>query len=271
MIYDCFTYFNEDLVLDIRFNTLDEFVDKFVVVEATKDHSGRPKGLNFNINNFSRFKKKINYVVVDDIPNEANSFYNGKVKYHENFVRENYQRNQIMKGIQEADDDDLIIISDADEIPDLRKLKNFNLNKCTIFYQKSYQYKLNLLAINDWPGSRIIKKKFLISPQELRYKIVKRIKFWQFHRHFTNPNFIINGGWHFSYLGSPEKIKLKIESFAHGEFNKENITDLNTIKNNINNKKDIFNKNTFLQKVEIDNSFPEYILRNKPKFVEYII
>ncbi len=159
MIFDCFTYFNEDLILDLRLNILDEFVDKFVIVEATKDHAGREKKLNFNLNNYSKFKNKINYIVVEDMPVTVNSFVKGKVKYHENFVRENYQRNQIARGIQEASDNDLIIVSDVDEIPNLKKIKNFNVNKCTIFYQKFYQYKLNLLTGTNWPGSRIIKKK----------------------------------------------------------------------------------------------------------------
>ena len=271
MIYDCFTYFNEDLILDIRLNILDEFVHKFVIVEATKDHAGREKKLNFKINNFSKFKNKINYIVVDDMPNIVNSFVREKVKYHKNFMRENYQRNQIIKGIQKACDNDLIIVSDVDEIPNLKKLKNLDFNKCTIFYQKFYQYKLNLLIANNWPGSRIIKKKFMISPQELRYKTVKRIKFWQLHRFFTNPNFINDGGWHFSYLMSPEKIKLKLESFAHGEFNRQDITDIDLIKNKVNKNKDIFNRNIFFQKVQIDDSFPEYIVKNKQKFSEFII
>ena len=271
MIYDCFTYFNEDLILDIRLNILDEFVHKFVIVEATKDHSGRKKKLNFNLNNFSKFKNKINYIVVEDMPLTVNSFVKDKVKYHENFVRENYQRNQITKGIQKACDNDLIIISDVDEIPNLKKLKNFNVSKCTIFYQKFYQYKLNLLIANNWPGSRIIKKKILTSPQEIRYKTVKRIKFWQLHRFFTNPNFINDGGWHFSYLMSPEKIKLKVESFAHGEFNRKDITNIESIKNKINKNKDIFNRNISFQKVQIDDSFPEYIVKNIQKFSEFII
>jgi beta-1,4-mannosyl-glycoprotein beta-1,4-N-acetylglucosaminyltransferase len=271
MIFDCFTYFNEDLILDLRLNILDEFVDKFVIVEATKDHAGREKKLNFNLNNYSKFKNKINYIVVEDMPVTVNSFVKGKVKYHENFVRENYQRNQIARGIQDASDNDLIIVSDVDEIPNLKKIKNFNVNKCTIFYQKFYQYKLNLLTGTNWPGSRIIKKKFLTSPQDLRYKTVKRIRFWQLHRFFTNPDFINDGGWHFSYLMSPEKIKLKVESFAHGEFNKEHVTDIDLIKNKVNNNKDIFNRNIFFQKVQIDNSFPEYIVKNKHKFSEFII
>ena len=111
----------------------------------------------------------------------------------------------------------------------------------------------------------------MISPQELRYKTVKRIKFWQLHRFFTNPNFINDGGWHFSYLMSPEKIKLKLESFAHGEFNRQDITDIDLIKNKVNKNKDIFNRNIFFQKVQIDDSFPEYIVQNKQKFSEFII
>ena len=67
-IIDCFMYFDEDLILDIRLNTLSEIVDKFVVCEATRDHGGNKKNLNFKISKFQKFKDKINYIVVDDLP-----------------------------------------------------------------------------------------------------------------------------------------------------------------------------------------------------------
>ena len=149
-IFDCFIYFDEDLILDLRLRELNKYVDKFIIVESGEDHQGNSKKKNFNINNFYEFKNKIDYYYIEKFPEFIK----------EPWKRENYQRNQIARGIQDASDNDLIIVSDVDEIPNLKKIKNFNVNKCTIFYQKFYQYKLNLLTGTNWPGSRIIKKKF---------------------------------------------------------------------------------------------------------------
>ena len=97
MIYDCFTYFNDDLITELRLNTLNKYVDKFVIVEATTDHSGKDKELNFKLNKFSNFKDKIRYIVVDDLPKNTKSFYHNRRMWHKNMVREEYQRNQILK------------------------------------------------------------------------------------------------------------------------------------------------------------------------------
>lgn len=274
MIFDCFTYFNDDLITEIRLNTLDPFVDKFVIVEATTDHSGKRKNLNFNIDKFEKFRNKIRYIVIEDMPKNTKPFFFNRRTWHKNMVRDEYQRNQIMRGIEDANDDDLIIISDNDEIPNLTKLSEFNFKKYAVFSQKFYKYKFNLLSPLQTPyqGSRIIKKKFLkgnITPQWLRYKYTKRIKFWQIHRYFTNPTVIEDGGWHFSFIISPEKIREKMLAYGHGELNTEKFTNLNYIKERINNHKDIFS-DTNLKKVEIDESFPRYIVENKTKFSNFL-
>ena len=273
MIFDCFSYFNEDLILDLRLNTLDKFVDKFIIVEATKDHAGRNRKLNFQIENFKKFKNKIRYIVVEDLPDKVFPFKENRSMWHENHIRDRHQRNQIMRGLFDAKDDDLILISDLDEIPDLRKLENVKIKRYAIFFQKIYKYKINLLSESEypWQGSRIIRKKFLKSPQWLRNKIYKRIKFWQFHRYLTNPKFIHNGGWHFSYIMPLGKIKHKIESFAHGEWNSEKFSNIDHIKKQIEAKRDLYNNNRILKKVEIDNTFPRYILDNIEKFREFIV
>ena len=122
MIFDCFTYNNEDLILELRLNTLDKFVDKFVVIEATTDHAGNNKELNFDMNKFKTFEKKNRYKIVDDMPKNTESFYYNKRIWHKNIVRDEYQRNQIVRGLFDAKDDDLILISDIDEIPNLRNI-----------------------------------------------------------------------------------------------------------------------------------------------------
>ena len=275
MIFDCFTYNNEDLILELRLNTLDRFVDKFIVIEATSDHAGNRKELNFDINKFKTFEKKIRYIVVDDMPKNAKSFYYNKRVWHKNIVRDEYQRNQIVRGLFDAKDEDLILISDIDEIPNLVNIKKVSFKKYAVFNQKFFKFKFNLLSPGQTPyqGSRVIRKKYLkgkITPQWLRYQYTKRIKFWQVHRHFTNPTVINEGGWHFSFMVSPEKIKDKMQSYAHGELNIDKFKDTSYIKDRISNFKDIFSDGP-LKKVEIDETFPEYILKNKMKFQEFII
>ena len=148
-------YFDEDLVLDIRLNTLIDKVDKFIVVEATKNHAGEDKKLNFEIKNFKKFQKKIIYIIVDDLPLDVKSPKKG---WHENHARDQFQRNAIQRGYREFDDEDLIMISDIDEIPNPEKLKEFDLNnKIGCFLQKNFQSKITLLNISDgaWPGTKI--------------------------------------------------------------------------------------------------------------------
>lgn len=277
MIFDCITYSNtyEDLILEIRFNTLDKYIHKFIIVEATTDHSGKEKKLSFNINKFLKFKKKIRYIVVKDMPKDTKPFYYNGRFWHENIVRDEYQRNQIMRGLNDIKEDDLVIISDCDEIPNLERLEKIKIKRYAVFNQKYYKYKLNLLSPDQtpWQGSRIIKAKYLskkMTPQWLRYQYTKRIKFWQIHRYFTNPLVIDNGGWHFSFVFPPDKIKLKMDSYAHGELKTKKFTDINYIKKRIKNKTDIFSNNK-LKKVKLDKTFPDFILKNKEKFKKIII
>ena len=138
MIFDCITYSNnnEDLILEIRLNTLDKYVDKFVIVEATLDHAGNKKRLNFNINKFKKFEKKIRYIRVNDMPEKTEPFYYNRRYWHKNIVRDEYQRNQIMRGLYDVKDEDLVIISDCDEIPNLKELTNRNIKKFAVFNQK---------------------------------------------------------------------------------------------------------------------------------------
>ena len=277
MIFDCITYSNtyEDLILEIRFNTLDKYIHKFIIVEATIDHSGKEKKLSFNINKFLKFKKKIRYIVVKDMPKDTKPFYYNGRFWHENIVRDEFQRNQIMRGLNDIKEDDLVIISDCDEIPNLERLEKIKIKRYAVFNQKYYKYKLNLLSPDQtpWQGSRIIKAKYLskkMTPQWLRYQYTKRIKFWQIHRYFTNPLVIDNGGWHFSFAFPPDKIKLKMDSYAHGELKTKKFTDINYIKKRIKNKTDIFSNNK-LKKVKLDKTFPDFILKNKEKFKKIII
>ena len=266
-IFDCFQYFNEKHIAEIRFNILDEFVDTFVIVESTVNHQGKPKKLHFDINKYKKFRNKINYIVVDDTPESIKKPHKGG----ESLV-EQHQRNSIMKGIKDADDNDLIILSDVDEIPNLNKLNEFDKNKYAVFSQKMFMYKLNLLNLreNNWHGSKVCLKKNFKSPQWLRNLKFKKYPFWRIDK-IRNLQIIKDGGWHFAYLQSPENISKKIKSFAHGEFNKDNISNEENIKLKIEKGQDIFDRGYNLKKVEVDSTFPRYILKNKDKLKKWIV
>ena len=264
-IYDCFQYFDEDHMVDLRLNILDQYVDYFVISESTKTHQGKPKKINFDIKKFSRFKDKIKFVVAD-YKNEIN------FKNHEGGESpiEQHQRNHLMEGLKDALPDDYIVLSDSDEIPDFKKIKDLNANKKYVaFSQKMFMYKLNLQNVQEsnWIGSKITKKKYITSMQDLRNLKFKKYPFWRIDKKNLQ---IIDGGWHFSFLQTPQQILTKIKSFSHGEFNNEKINEKN-IEEKIIKKEDIFGRNNNLKKVDLDGSYPEYIVNNKNKFLHWII
>jgi len=188
-----------------------------------------------------------------------------------NWDRENFQRNYIFKGLYSALDEDYIMISDVDEIPDLSKVKKLDDSKITVFEQKMFYYKINVANQTHphWYGSRICKKKYLKSPQWLRNQKVKKYPFWRFDK--VRWNIIKNGGWHFSFLMHPEEIRKKLSSYAHSEFNKSEFKNLDRIKKVINNKSDLFNRPITYNIVKFDRSFPDYVVNNKDKFKDWIL
>ena len=170
-----------------------------------------------------------------------------------------------------ANDNDLIILSDSDEIPDLTKLNQIKSNtKFIAFSQMMFMYKLNLQNLNEsnWIGSRMSLKKNFPMPQELRNLKFKEYPFWRFDKTKLQ---IIKGGWHFSFLQKPSDIAKKIMSYSHGEFNKSEITNEKNIEKKIANGEDIFERGYELKKINIDKTFPDYILKNKLYFKDWII
>tara|TARA_A100001011_G_scaffold242734_1_gene250739 strand:+ start:1269 stop:2075 length:807 start_codon:yes stop_codon:yes gene_type:complete len=258
-IYDCFQYFNEEHIADLRFNILNKYVDYFVIVESTVNHQGKEKKLQFDINKYPKFKKKIKYIIVDDTPENIKKPHEGG----ESLV-EQHQRNSLMKVLNKADDEDIIILSDVDEIPDLNKLNLFNKKNYAVFSQKMFMYKINFLNLNEnnWHGSKICLKKNLKSPQWLRNLKLKKYPIWRIDKP-KNIQIIENGGWHFAYLQSAENISQKIKSFAHGEFNKEHLSDEEKIKERILKGEDVFERGYKIKKVRIDETFPDYIQQNQ--------
>ena len=267
-IYDCFQFFNEEHILDLRLNILNEFVDSFVIVESTTDHQGNSKKLNFDLKKFRKFDNKIVYIVVDDTSEAIKKPHIGG----ESLV-EQHQRNSLMKGLKDCHDNDLIILSDVDEIPDLNKLNLFNKkSRYAVFAQKKFDYKLNLLNVTEgeWLGSKICLKKDLKSPQWLRDLKFKKYPFWRIDK-IRDLQIIKDGGWHFSYLQSPKNLLKKISSFSHGERNKPEFANEESIVEKIKMQKNIFDLEFSYKKIDIDHTYPKYIIDNKEKLKEWII
>lgn len=263
-VFDCFTYFNEDHLLDLRFNILNDYVDFFVICEAKEDHRGRTKKLNFEIEKYPKFKSKIIYLVIDKFENCKRTW-----------DKQNYQRNYLINGLNNSKPDDLILFSDVDEIPNLNKIKNdFPNDYIGIFDQKVFYYKLNLQVSDytQWEGTRVCKKRELKSFSWLRDKVrLKNLKypFWRFDK-FKRIFKIENGGWHFSFLGSPKFISSKIKSYVHEEYDLEKFTDIQIIENKIKNLIDPFDRNKKLIKVNLNNDYPKYIIENINRFNDLI-
>ena len=264
-IYDCFQYFNEDEMVDLRLNVLNDYVDFFIISESTRSHQGKIKKINFNINNFPKFKDKIKFVVAE---------YKEEINFKNHIGGESpveqHQRNALIEGIKDASPEDYIILSDSDEIPDLTKLNEIKKSKKFIaFSQKMFMYKLNLQNLDEsgWIGSKITKRKNLNSMQSLRNLKFKHYPFWRIDKLNLQ---IIKGGWHFSFLQSPDQILKKIRSYSHGEFNDSSLSK-ETIEERILNNKDIFNRGFKLKKIDLDNDYPKYKLENKKKFLKWTI
>ena len=264
-IYDCITFYDENLLTNTRFEILNDVVDFFIVCESKYDHKGKVKPINFNLTN-KKFKNKIRHQIIDDTISPKISGWEA----------EKHQREKIFDSLKDARPDDLIMFSDSDEIPNPKKIEKLNMKKnYAIFLQNFYVYKINILNESEtpWEGTRICKKKFLKSFTYLRKKVLSKNINKPFWKVFTQKNIelIENGGWHFNNFYSPEKIKKKIETFPHIEFNKEKFTNIDNIKDRINNLKDLFDRGYKLKKVNIDGSYPEFIINNQKIFKDFIL
>ena len=293
-IFDCFMYFDEDVLLDLRLNYLNSYVDKFVIVESNYTHSGKKRNLNFDIDNFKKFKNKIIYLVFDQEPSGIANFNNKdhiditNSKYFLNAAkRENSQRNYILKGLKDAEPNDMILISDLDEIPNLEQNNLNEINNRLIFFkQKLFYYKFNLMLESfEWFGTKACRKKLLLSPQWLRNIKDKNYPLWRLDTIFSRTKyqdiyFVENGGWHFSYLKTAKNIEKKLTSYLHHrEYDLKPIGE-DGIQKMINNKKPVYNlkvdskKNKFdggeeLKITSIDE-LPNYIKNNLDKYKNWL-
>jgi len=293
-IFDCFMYFDEEIVLDLRLNTLDRYVDYFVIVESTFTHRGDKRNLKFNHKKFEKFKDKIIYLTFDKEPDgievvhENDNEGEKSRKYILNAAkRENGQRNHIVNGLQKASPKDLVLISDVDEIPNLEEIKFENLKeKILMFQQDMFYYKFDLKLPNMvWSGTKGCRKKDLLSPQWLRNIKDKKYSLFRLDIIFSKMKynsikFIKNGGWHFSNIKSPKEIEHKLKSYLHHrEFDEEPLT-LDQIDNIIKNKQAIYDlkvdktvnkvgSGSKLVNYDFDK-LPIYLKENKENYKEWL-
>ena len=295
-IYDCFQFFDEEMLLDLRLNVMDKYVDKFVITEATYMHNGKPKKLNFDIKKYSKFKKKIIYIVVDRQPPDLLEIYDsdkdkndrmGQKQVLNGYKRDNYQRQMAAGSLENIEPEDWIIINDIDEIPNL---ENINLreikNKIIIFKQQMFYYKFNLLYPEiSWHGSKACKKRDFISPQWLRDLKHKKYPLWRLDMLFSKKKYnnifrINNGGWHFTNIKSPEDIKKKLMNYAHHYEFEQSGLNIDDLKQKLSEKKIIYDhgvdqreskwksKKT-LTKIDLKN-MPTYLRENYAKYSNWL-
>ena len=269
-VIDCITYCGEDLLLKIRFETLYNKIDKFIIIEANKYFNGNSKPKFFDHKKFYKYLNKIEYYYIEDLPK-----YNGSNLEYEIFIK-----NQISRGLNNLDDEDIVLISDADEIPN-----EYLIQALPFFLQKMFFYKFN---INAYEGlkfkdkiacTKSCKFKFFKSFQQVREFRVKNIPWWRFDKKIKR-YVEKDGGWHFSFLMNSKDIRSKLSRFEHeikhlkieDEYKLKNLMNINKIENSIINLKDPYDRDHVkLKKVKIDESFPKYILENKNELNEFII
>ncbi|MDC0518119.1 hypothetical protein OAN68_03170 [Candidatus Pelagibacter sp.] len=295
-IFDCFMFYDEELLLDIRMNILNEFVDYFVIVESKYFHNGKERDLRFDISKYSSFKNKIVYIIQDEKPKGIqviNSFDNEGTESDKKILnahlQEHSQRNLIQNGLNKSDDNDIILISDVDEIPNLEKINIKNIkNKIILFEQNIFYYKLNrYLPDFKWYGTKACKKKHLKNPQWLRNIKNKDYPFFRIDTFFSklkyiDKYFVKDGGWHFSNLKNFKDIEIKLKSYLHHRDYEVEELGINKIKKLIEENKTIYNmyadktvkkygdnSRMNLEKFEI-SKLPSYIQNNLEKFKSWI-
>ena len=283
-IFDCFMYFDEEVVLDLRLNALNKYVDYFVIVESTYNHRGDKRELLFNHKRFEKFKEKIIYLIYDKRPENIEEILSNdnesekSRKYILNALyRENGQRNFIINGLNEAKNDDMILISDLDEIPNLENLDLYKINqKIILFKQDMFYYKFNLNLPNlIWTGTKGCKKKYLKTPQWLRNIKDRKFHFYRLDVFFSKTKFINikiinNGGWHFTNIKTASEIQHKLKSYLHHREFDENPISINMINEIVKDKRAIYDLKVDkkINKIGNGSKLEKYPLKKLPKFLQ---
>ena len=284
MIFDCFSFFNELDILEIRLNVLMPVVDKFVLVEAVRRHSGEPKELYFEKNKqrFAPFLDKIIHVVVDDEPELPSDC----PKLIAAWAYENHQRNAIVRGLKGIQEDDVVIISDLDEIPNPAQVKKY-AQKCVeegvvaVFSQIYCRYYLNVVSMTmpQWCVSKMLSWKTFCD--EATYaNMEQHIPMPEFANKGPTPTrvrflraqlVILDGGWHFSYYGGAKQIQLKMKSIADYVCDKAADMSLEEIERRVKAGEDPLGRGERFYAVPLDARFPDYIRENKERYASGIL
>ena len=282
MIYDCFLYYDEDMLLDIRLNTLSEVVDYFVIVESTHTFTGKPKQLNFDISKFQAFQHKIIYVIFNDPP----ILKSGTADEYDAWANETATRNAIMRGLGDADDNDIILVSDVDEIFRPEVVTRINpKHLCTILHMPFYNYQFNLQVFNTDGSPRLCKLPRATALKNLRKyfagkpDLFRNIKKSAAHNGFFAKTWfkfrtkvVGESGWHFSWVMTPLRISEKMSSISHTEYDLPEFNNPDHIMKVILNAEDIWGRDRKLIKQEMTSpGFPVYLVSNQLKYKEFIV
>ena len=264
-IFDCITFFDNNFMFEIRYNILSNFVDYFVICESKYDHKGDLKKKNFLLKKNYNFKK-IKYFFIDQpFPKNTDRWENQAI-----------QREHLLSCLNFADNEDYIFFSDPDEIINPKFLKNFELKKkFGIFMMDCFNYKFNLFNPHEspWEGTRVTKKKNLSSIDYLRQKVLSKNLNYKFYRLDKEKNIELfkKSGWHFNNVMSPKEISLKLKTFAHSEFSSKKYSDETIISNKMKDQVDLFERGHKYQKINFDESFPNFLVNNKEYYKDWIL
>lgn len=250
MIYDCFTFYNELELLEIRLNVLKDVVDKFVLLESTVTYTNQKKPLYYEENKeiYKKFHHKIIHIIVRDSPDVSHPW-----------IIEHYLMGATIRGLKKARANDLILISNLDEIPRPEKILEWKEKpgKLKVFEQQFFYYYLNFVCTNKkWLGTKMLKFKDFKTYQDA-YVV----------RHSPNDALISNGGWHFSYMGGLKRILDKMTTGSHQEYNNDEYKTKERIMRSIAEKRDVFGHGDKFNFISI-STLPKYIQNNKTRYLE---
>ena len=275
MVYDCFTFFSEIEILKLRMQVLKDVVDKFVIVEATKTFTRMDHALEFaaHRDEFAEFEDRIIYVVVDDFPDIDSPW-----------AVENHQRNCIARGLVGCRDDDTVMISDVDEIPNPDTVAKYvGRRGIRILEQLAFTYYLNCIDVREpiWGlGTRIMTYADFCHGMDHRFRIhydegfIKELNRGttankiRMYGHFWN---VQNGGWHFSYIGGVDAIIRKIRSFSHQEYNLPEFTDPRKVEERMRKGMDLFDDEVHYRPVLVNDALPRYVVEHQKEYAKYIL
>jgi hypothetical protein len=264
-IYDCFPFFNELDILDIRLHELNDVVDHFVICESAYTFTGAPKPKIFSQNRdrYSKFLDKIIYISVEEFPDGLNQW-----------DRDIFQREKLKEGVAAAQDEDLIIVSDVDEIPRVSAVQKAQMfDGTTQFSMNMYQYFINMLEREDWACSYALQKKYLndiiMSNAENSLTVFR----YDMRRTTTIKNIplqtLTDAGWHFTHMGSVEKLKDKFAAYAHAtDYWPQMMQDSERLQQQIDLGIKIWSAEVLTRYVPVDETYPFFVKNNVETFLD---